>query len=88
MPWIEDGSLLRHAAQMVRVCSRSGADVATFDVAEHVQALLLGILASHGVGVDACRTESLIHGDLRFDGRHDVGHGVDDGTVEFEEGDG
>lgn len=31
---------------------------------------------------------ALIHGDLRFDRRHDVCYGVDDGAVEFEEGHG
>ena len=43
------------------------ADVSALDVAEHVQALLLGVFAGHGVGVDACRTERLIHGDLRVE---------------------
>ena len=70
------------------ICSRGRADVSALDVAEHVQALLLGVFAGHGVGVDACRTERLIHGDLRFDRRHDVCDGVDDGAVEFEEGHG
>ena len=88
MPRVESVLPRVHTAQMVGVGGCGGADVATLDVAEDVQSLLFGVFAGHAVGVDAGWSERLIHGDLRFDGRDDVGYCVDDGAVEFEEGDG
>ena len=88
MPRVESVLPRVHTAQMVGVGGCGGADVAALDVAEDVQSLLFGVFAGHAVGVDAGWSERLIHGDLRFDGRDDVGYCVDDGAVEFEEGDG
>ncbi len=76
------------AVQVVGVGGCRGADVAAFDVAEHVEALLGSVFAGHRVDVHAGGAERLVHGDLRFDGGHDVGDGVDDRAVVFEVGDG
>ena len=74
-----------HSAQMTGVCGCRGSDVAALDVAEHVQALLLGVFAGHRVCVDPGRADRLIHGDLRLDRGHDVGDRIDDRPVEFED---
>ena len=84
MPRVE----VAHAVQVVGVGGCGGADVATLDVAEHVEALLGRVFAGHRVDVHAGGAERLVHGDLRFDGGHDVGDGVNDRAVVFEVGDG
>ena len=44
---------------MTGVCGGSGSDVAALDVAEHVQALLLGVFAGHRVCVDPSKVDRL-----------------------------
>ena len=84
MPRVE----IAHAVQVMGIGGRGGADVATLDVAEYVEALLGRIFAGHCVDVHAGRAKRLIHGDLWFDGGHDIGDGVDNRAVVLEVGDG
>ena len=84
VPGVIQAVAVGDSGQMTGVCGGRGSDVAALDVAEHVQALLLGVFAGHRVCVDPGRADRLIHGDLRLDRGHDVGDRIDDRPVEFE----
>ena len=60
------------------VCKRGGTDVSSFDVPNYEQAFLLAQANRLLIADQTGDPENLIHGDLRFDRRNEVGNGIDD----------